>query len=247
MKVIPLAEGWFTVDKTKQFVPFDASTDQLRDRPAGSLLVEIQPFVVCTANDVILLDTGLGYQVDGQLQLHSNLRKAGIDPHAVTKVVLSHLHKDHCGGMIETEGNFISPAFPNATYYVQEAELEHALAHVGSSYPTTPVQWLASYEKVVRLQGDQTIDGSITCTPSGGHARYHQSILISEGNEFVFFGGDEAPQLQQMRHRFVAKYDFDGRRAMELRQQWWNQGEQEGWTFLFYHDVKNPTFSFKQS
>jgi glyoxylase-like metal-dependent hydrolase (beta-lactamase superfamily II) len=149
--------------------------------------------------------------------------------------------------MIETEGNFISPAFPNATYYIQEAELEHALAHVGSSYPATPVQWLASYEKVERLQGDQTIDGLITCTPSGGHARYHQSILISEGNEFVFFGGDEAPQLQQMRHRFVAKYDFDGRRAMELRQQWWNQGEQEGWTFLFYHDVKNPTFSFKQS
>jgi hypothetical protein len=50
-----------------------------------------------------------------------------------------------------------------------------------------------------------------------------------------------------MRHRFVAKYDFDGRRAMELRQQWWSQGEQEGWTFLFYHDVKNPTFSFKQT
>jgi hypothetical protein len=71
--------------------------------------------------------------------------------------------------------------------------------------------------------------------------------LINEGNEFIFFGGDEAPQLQQMRHRFVAKYDFDGRRAMELRQQWWSQGEQEGWTFLFYHDVKNPTFSFKQS
>jgi len=47
-----------------------------------------------------------------------------------------------------------------------------------------------------------------------------------------------------MRHRFVAKYDFDGKRAMELRQQWWKQGEQEGWTFLFYHDVKHPTFNF---
>ena len=63
MKVIPLAEGWFTVDKTKQFVPFDASSDQLRDRPAGSLLVEIQPFVVCTANDVILLDTSGGFSI----------------------------------------------------------------------------------------------------------------------------------------------------------------------------------------
>jgi hypothetical protein len=32
-----------------------------------------------------------------------------------------------------------------------------------------------------------------------------------------FFGGDDAPQLQQMKHRFVAKYDFDGKKAMELR------------------------------
>ena len=31
---------------------------------------------------------------------------------------------------------------------------------------------------------------------------------------------------------------------MELRQQWWQQGEEEGWTFLFYHDMKNPVFSF---
>jgi hypothetical protein len=27
---------------------------------------------------------------------------------------------------------------------------------------------------------------------------------------------------------------------MELRQKWWEQGEQEHWTFLFYHDIKTP-------
>ncbi|MBM3412388.1 MAG: MBL fold metallo-hydrolase [Bacteroidetes bacterium] len=247
MKIIPLSEGWFTVDKTKQFVPFHSTQDQVQSIPSDSLLVEIQPFVVCTTKDIILLDTGLGYRVGGTLQLHANLYKAGIEPLSVTKVILSHLHKDHCGGMIEVEGDLIKPAFPNATYYVQEAELQHAAAHIGSSYPATPVEWISSYSKVVRLQGNQQIDDLITCTLSGGHARFHQSILISENNNIVFYGGDEAPQLQQMRHRFVAKYDFDGRRAMELRQQWWKQGQQEGWTFLFYHDVKNPTFSFQLS
>jgi hypothetical protein len=29
---------------------------------------------------------------------------------------------------------------------------------------------------------------------------------------------------------------------MQLRQQWWEQGTAEGWTFLFYHDIKIPTF-----
>jgi hypothetical protein len=29
---------------------------------------------------------------------------------------------------------------------------------------------------------------------------------------------------------------------MQLRQQWWEQGEKEGWTFLFYHDIKTPVY-----
>jgi hypothetical protein len=59
MIIHPLSEGQFTVDQTKVFVPFDASQHQLTARPAGSLLVEIQPFVVITSQDVILLDAGL--------------------------------------------------------------------------------------------------------------------------------------------------------------------------------------------
>jgi hypothetical protein len=41
-----------------------------------------------------------------------------------------------------------------------------------------------------------------------------------------------------MKSRFVAKYDHDGKKAMELRQKWWQEGN--GWTFLFYHDIKTP-------
>jgi len=27
---------------------------------------------------------------------------------------------------------------------------------------------------------------------------------------------------------------------MELRQKWWKEGNELGWTFLFYHDIKTP-------
>ena len=72
---------------------------------------------------------------------------------------------------------------------------------------------------------------------------YHQVIWIKEEGETIFFGGDDASQLQQMKHKFAAKYDYDGKKAMNLRQEWWEQGQQEHWTFLFYHDVKNPFIS----
>ena len=94
MKIIPLSEGTFTIDKTKLFVPFDEDKDSLQERTAGSLLVEIQPFVVITSKDILLLDTGLGFEKNGTLQLHQNLMDAGINPSEVTKVLLSHLHKD---------------------------------------------------------------------------------------------------------------------------------------------------------
>ena len=70
MTIIPLSEGSFTIDKTKLFVPFDEDTDDLQKRPVGSLLVEVQPFVVVTSEDVLLLDTGLGFEKDGVMQLH---------------------------------------------------------------------------------------------------------------------------------------------------------------------------------
>ncbi|HEX4849888.1 MAG TPA: MBL fold metallo-hydrolase, partial [Puia sp.] len=75
MQIIPLSEGAFTVDKTKLFIPFNVAQDELQNRSKGSLLVEIQPFVVVTSEDIIVLDTGLGFEVDGQLQIHRNLRQ----------------------------------------------------------------------------------------------------------------------------------------------------------------------------
>lgn len=242
MKIIPLSEGSFTVDKSKQFVPFDIDADELKSRPAGSLLVEVQPFVVVTANDIILLDTGLGFEVNGTLQLHKNLMDAGINPSEVTKVVMSHLHKDHSGGIgIEREGLGRRLSFPNATYYVQQKELDYALGKGSASYIADELSSLQNSSQVTLLNDEGVIDEYIHYEITGAHSLYHQVIWIKEDSETIFFGGDDAPQLQQMKHKFAAKYDYDGKKAMNLRQQWWEHGQQEHWTFLFYHDVKNPT------
>ena len=58
MKIIPLSEGSFTIDQTKIFVPFNHTKDELQHRTTGSLLVEVQPFVIITSKDILLIDTG---------------------------------------------------------------------------------------------------------------------------------------------------------------------------------------------
>ena len=42
MRIIPLSEGSFSIDQSKQFVPFDKKNDDISERSAGSLLVEVQ-------------------------------------------------------------------------------------------------------------------------------------------------------------------------------------------------------------
>jgi glyoxylase-like metal-dependent hydrolase (beta-lactamase superfamily II) len=246
MKIIPLSEGAFTVDQSKKFVPFNTATDDLQKRSTGSLLVEVQPFVVVTSKDVLLLDTGLGFEESGQLQLHRNLTAAGIEPSAVTKILMSHLHKDHAGGITKKDSglNTLNLSFPRAKYFIQKNELEYAWEKGFPSYIKEELEILKSSDQVNLLEGDGILDDYIRYELTGAHTPYHQVFWIVENNEKIFFGGDVAPQLQQMKNRFIAKYDFDGKKCMEFRREWWQRGEMEKWTFLFYHDIKTPIFSF---
>src|SRR5215470_8807912 len=86
----------------------------------------------------LLVETGVGdkwddkgrerYGIEDPSALARELARLGVDPGDVDAVVLSHLHFDHAGGATRRTGNGAVPTFPNATLYVQEAELAHARA-----------------------------------------------------------------------------------------------------------------------
>lgn len=244
MKIVPLSEGSFTVDQTKEFVPFDTEKDKMADRSRGSLLVEIQPFAIVTSSEIIVLDTGLGYTNEsGKMQIHANLAMHGINPGDVTKVLLSHLHKDHSGGIGMPDKQ--TPTFENATYYINENEWNFALEKKSQSYHPEDFLLLQKHKKVHFVKDSGHIDDIISYEFTNAHCPYHQVFKILEGEEIAFYGGDVAPQLMQMKNRFKAKYDYDPQKALELRQQWRQEGEQQNWTFLFYHDIKYPTHQFQ--
>ncbi|RYY70223.1 MAG: MBL fold metallo-hydrolase [Chitinophagaceae bacterium] len=247
MKIIPLSEGAFSIDKSKVFVPFNKEKDNLQDRSLGSLLVEVQPFVVVTSKDIILLDAGLGFSnPDGVLQIHQNLIDNGINPMDITKVLMSHLHKDHSGGIAREDkvlgGQYIS--FPNATHYVNKQELDYAIEKGKPSYTPDEFLILQSASNVHFVEADGMIDEYIKYETTGAHCPFHMAFWIRDEGQTVFFGADVAPQLQQMKSRFIAKYDYDGKLCMELRTKWWQQAQEEKWTMLFYHDIKTPFISF---
>lgn len=242
-EIYPLSEGVFTVGHDKMFVPFDTDNDILHHRPTGSLLVEVQPFLVVTARDVIIFDTGLGfYNTDGELTIHHNIRKHGYEPAMVTKVLMSHLHKDHAGCMVFKDNLGITHStFPNADYYIYRPEAGFALEKGLPSYNPADIDPILATSQIKWLDGETgSIDNYIEFTHSGGHCPEHIVFLITDGDEKIFYGGDEAPQLKQLKMNYVAKYDYNGKKAMQLRAAYAEKGRNEGWKFLFYHDTKCP-------
>ncbi|MGB4775646.1 MAG: MBL fold metallo-hydrolase [Daejeonella sp.] len=235
MKAIALYEGSYSVDISKNFIPFDPSVHQVKDRPA-SLFIYVQLFLVKTENNLILLDTGLGYSnTEGKLILHENILKAGFDPNDVSLVLMSHLHFDHAGGMVYEQNGKLEISFPNAEYIIQRGEWEAAYNKPSKSYKKEIFEVIQRSGSVHFVEGSGQLNDEISYELSGGHCEFHQVFLIKENTETVFFGGDVLPEPEQLLRKFVAKYDFDGRKSMQLRLEYGKKAALENWTCLFYH------------
>ncbi|MDB5011998.1 MAG: beta-lactamase domain protein [Daejeonella sp.] len=235
MIVKALYEGSYSVDSSKKFIPFDPAIHQAKDRPA-SLFIYVQPFLIKTKNDLTILDTGLGFQsTDGTFLLHENVKKAGFDPADVTLVLMTHLHYDHSGGMVLQKNGKLELSFPNAEYVVNRGEWETAYSSSSKSYRTEIFDVVQRSGSLHFVEGNGRFNDEISYELTGGHCEYHQVFLVESEGETVFFGGDILPEPEQLLRRFIAKYDFDGRKAMELRQVYGKRAAEGNWICLFYH------------
>jgi len=235
MEIFVLGEGSYSVDASKKFVPFNAELDNPKDRP-GSLFIHVNPFLVKMANDLILFDAGLGYKdTRDELLLHQHICNAGFDPDEVTLVLMSHLHYDHSGGLVVEEHGRYEPSFPQAEYVVQKGEWDFAITGKSSSYHQEIFEVLERSAKLTLVEGRGEFKPGIRYELSGGHCPFHQVWWLEEQGDKVFFGGDELPEPEQLIRRFIAKYDYDGRKAMQLREEYGKIAAAEGWKCLFYH------------
>lgn len=87
----------------------------------------IQPFLIITGQDYILLDVGIGWKENNMQKIFQKLAEAGIKPEQINKILLSHLHKDHISGLVNRTPEGMELNFPGAEIYLQEREYNFAL------------------------------------------------------------------------------------------------------------------------
>lgn len=235
LKVFPLYEGSYSVDSSKKFIPFDPQIHDRKDRPA-SLFIYIQPFLIKTDHDLIVVDTGLGFSnAQGGFILHENIRKAGFSPDDVTLVLMSHLHYDHAGGMVRNNKGITELSFPHAEYIIQRKEWEDAYSKPSGSYRTEIFDVVQRSGSIRFVEGNGQLNDEISYELTGGHSEFHQVFKIRSEEDICFFGGDVLPEPEQLLRKFAAKYDFDGRRSMQLREEFGKKAAEENWVCLYYH------------
>jgi 7,8-dihydropterin-6-yl-methyl-4-(beta-D-ribofuranosyl)aminobenzene 5'-phosphate synthase len=126
-----------------------------------------------TEEDTLLFDTGW----DGGLLLE-NLKKLEIDPTSIRKLVLSHQHWDHIGGVPE-----VLRASPGITAYVPASFSKNIRAEI------------AKRARLVEIRGSREIIPGVRSTGELGNKIKEQSLLLDSGKGLYVLTGCAHPGL----------------------------------------------------
>jgi glyoxylase-like metal-dependent hydrolase (beta-lactamase superfamily II) len=198
----------------------------------------------------ILIETGNGTKWDAKMRgiyaiqegdpLMDSLANYGVGPQQIDMVINTHLHFDHAGGNTRMVGDVILPAFPQARYVVQRAELEHAGAPTekdrGSYYAEnfTPITEAGLFDLV---EGDREILAGISVERIPGHNAAIQAVVIRGGDKTVAFVADLIPTRHHIALPWILAYDLYPLQTLETKRKWISRMLPEGWVVVFGHDA----------
>lgn len=148
--------------------------------------------------EVILVDTGYDAgEADARgrpirLDPGEALRPLGVAPEDITKVIITHLHYDHAGGL---------HLFPNATLLMQSAEMAYAtgpcMCHQTLQMPYTATHICEAVMrlyagKVIFFEGEAQVADGVTVHHIGGHSRGLQVVRVRTQAGWMVLASDTA-------------------------------------------------------
>lgn len=205
---------------------------------------------------VVLIDTGIGdvfagtkyadiYAIDADAPtLLESLHAIGIGANDVTDVVLTHLHFDHCGGSTRREGDRRVPTFPEATYHVQGAHWDWAVASnpkEHGSFLQDTFRPLADRGQLQRVDGPTTLFPGMTVRLVHGHTEAQQVVLIQDEQHTLAYVADLLPTSHHLAPAWTMGYDVRPLVTMEEKADFLQEASANRWTLFFEHDPEVVT------
>jgi glyoxylase-like metal-dependent hydrolase (beta-lactamase superfamily II) len=162
-------------------------------RPATPRL-EVNVYLVRRAGEApILVDTGAGYGFGPTAGwLPEALVGIGVDPAEIGTILLTHLHGDHVGGLLDAQGQEF---FRNAEIVMHAAEAAFWLdgspgARADQQSVDLAQRAVAPYRERIRLIDEGNIMAGIEAILLPGHTPGHTGYRIGEGETSLLIWGD---------------------------------------------------------
>jgi glyoxylase-like metal-dependent hydrolase (beta-lactamase superfamily II) len=193
---------------------------------AEKMPTAVNAYVVNTGDKLILVDTGYGNMAGGSAgYLQDNLKAASLDPSQVDAVIITHLHPDHVGGLLDAQGK---PVFASAALLVNDREHAFWNDEGAASRASADAQKFFKiaqeatkpYEKTLHLyKDDEELAPGITAAIAPGHTPGHTTLRLSSGKDDMVIWGDivHAAALQFARPEWAIAFDTDTAQAIETR------------------------------
>jgi glyoxylase-like metal-dependent hydrolase (beta-lactamase superfamily II) len=248
--------GWFRPDAGGFFgvVPRALWSRYTDTDERGRLLLRLNLLLIEAHGKRIVVETGTGQRlsvkdrdikgVEGGDPADA-LRAVGEDPGSIDFVVVSHLHYDHAGGMVDGDGR---PSFPRARYVVQRDEVEAAHGdelRLAGLMENEQLELVRAAGQLAEVQGEVELVRGVSVVRTGGHTRGSQAVLIGgadgggraeDPHDRAIFWGDLIPTRWQLPVRWTSAFDDYPIAAVEIRNELVSRAASEGWWCYFTHD-----------
>jgi glyoxylase-like metal-dependent hydrolase (beta-lactamase superfamily II) len=207
---------------------------------AGSWPWHVHAFAIRVWSGIVMVDTGTGSFPPFEPWAESRpvaqaYAEAGVDPREVEIVVMTHLHADHAGGGLASDGE---PRFPNARYVVHPAdwaffEASDDLQDYTARHALERVQELGMLDL---SEDDRELTPGVAVVHTPGHTPGHRSVVLTEGDRTVLLTGDllHLP-IQAENPTWLSSHDEDPATGAASRALILGAARDQGWTIGVPH------------
>ena len=143
-------------------------------------------FIIEFASELVMIDSGAGGSTETLIR---NIEGAGLDPHRISRLILTHCHIDHIGSAPAFRNRFGCKIMIHAldAAAVEEGDsLKTAANWYGTYFPPMPVDAKMEGESMDLAFGDDTLH----CLHTPGHTPGSICLYLDRDGKRILFGQD---------------------------------------------------------